>query len=584
MKPSISSSGASVSGSVGGQKGSVGIGSNGTVNLGLDFGGAKLGVTNDYGGAGTVGFGGQSITWGAEGGNIKLGIGGFEVIVEARDCVVVETKKIAGMVVSQRSYPDPGCKQPKLPEEKPSDSTPTPTLRPVGLDGTKQVIALVDVSFKSTTTSSTGTTSREAFTTSTWTNSTSGNYLYYTNARSTSVGRSKTQITAWATDTLGAAYIITPCLVNPTPAEVYLELSLLPSNWSGSGWYPVPGGNYVLVVALAGYDSERPPKIIDTPMSGNCGPINYDGGRSSGVQEIAVTVQGRERDVRDWIIAQNDHVYGFGTQTYKRKHTVTDTIPKREPNTPNISSPSAGNRPPMPESCCESLKADIEDIKEVLATKEILAKELQIPGELLEIQTYGMPTPKPEILLNYAQVANATLLAINRYGIDAPIQVQIKDTDTTEKGDQSDEFTYNSPAVAMQAMLELLWEIKGDSASRLKIQVRMAYAITRVLKIVAGVGESVRALIKMLGLPFRYKQKKLALEFNLGAAKKGSGFGKNQGRKGTSSTEAELESLLPGLLKETEYDLPVPEFDAEDDDIRELLVKILMAIQTQKGK
>ncbi|MEG4965013.1 MULTISPECIES: hypothetical protein, partial [unclassified Microcoleus] len=54
-------------------------------------------------------------TWGREGGKIHYDLGGFEVIVEARDCIVTETKKIMGIVVASHTYPDPGC---KLPEEE----------------------------------------------------------------------------------------------------------------------------------------------------------------------------------------------------------------------------------------------------------------------------------------------------------------------------------------------------------------------------------------------------------------------------------------------------------------------------------
>lgn len=70
------------------------------------------------------------MTWGREGGTIHLGVGGFEVDVEARDCIVTETKSIFGQVVAQRSYPDPGCKSPEREEKlepKPPQSPSNPT-------------------------------------------------------------------------------------------------------------------------------------------------------------------------------------------------------------------------------------------------------------------------------------------------------------------------------------------------------------------------------------------------------------------------------------------------------------------------
>src|SRR4028118_284367 len=88
------------------------------INLGI----ASFGLTTDYGGAFSLGIAGQEVTWGKEGGTIHIGIGSFSVDVEARDCIVTEVKSIAGIIVAQRSYPDPGC--------KPDPPTPTPTPTP----------------------------------------------------------------------------------------------------------------------------------------------------------------------------------------------------------------------------------------------------------------------------------------------------------------------------------------------------------------------------------------------------------------------------------------------------------------------
>jgi len=92
-----------------------------------------IGITTDYGGAISLGIGGQEIRWGREGGSISFGIGGFEVYVEARNCVVVETKSIFGQIVAQRSYPDPGC---KLPDPPIPPAPPEPPQSPNGIDPT----------------------------------------------------------------------------------------------------------------------------------------------------------------------------------------------------------------------------------------------------------------------------------------------------------------------------------------------------------------------------------------------------------------------------------------------------------------
>lgn len=110
------------------------------INIGI----ASIGVTTDYGGAISLGIAGQEVTWGREGGTIHIGIGGFAVDVEARDCIVTETKSIFGQIVAQRSYPDPGCKLPDPPKPPPQPQGEVP---PEGLeipDGPEMIYMVLD--------------------------------------------------------------------------------------------------------------------------------------------------------------------------------------------------------------------------------------------------------------------------------------------------------------------------------------------------------------------------------------------------------------------------------------------------------
>lgn len=552
MKITASEKGIEASGKIRGQKGNAGISEDGIVELGLDIKVAEIGISTDYGGSIIVGFAGQKIVWGLEGGRLLIKFGGiFEVEVEARDCVVTETKKIAGQIVASRTYPDPGCKLPE-PEPKPSP-TPAPPGSPI------TVVEVPDTD------------------TAGW---------VFVNVRN-----------------YGGMQEVWP----PEPGIEWIEERQIVSpvdenrpSWVGrcpfdiKTWYPFPPshitikkGNVLWVHPLEVRDETykdlpgflRPTLAVQFGASiyftGNNRPLFLSGTFSS-IRKFL-----RLQKEQNKILESYLNIYGFPPRL--TEHLPFACIPFRGPlEKPLLLLPSPGNRPPMPETCCEALKADIEDIKTVLATKEMLAKKFVIPGELLEITTEGKKAPKPEILLNYPQAINAILLAIDRYGIGGPIAVEIKDIDKTKAGDQSSEFTYNSPTIAIQAILELLWELKGDSASRLNIQVRLAYAITRLLKIVAGIAESIKALLKITGIPFGYDKKKLPLEFDLVAAKKESKSARQRkAPKGTSQTEEELEALLPALLSDVEYELPIPIFNPEDDDIRELLVKILITLQTQ---
>lgn len=269
----------------------------------------------------------------------------------------------------------------------------------------------------------------------------------------------------------------------------------------------------------------------------------------------------------------------FTSSAFNNSFTITNVRPppvcSRDIAPPP--SPRIPNRPPEPmdKKCC----AMIAEIHEILAIEKIKAKKVSIPAELLAIPVDGQKSAPDEIIQSYPELLMAILMTTNRYGIDAPIVASVKDSDLTKKGDQADEFTYNSPGVAIQGILELLLEMKAENSARLNLQVRLAYAVTRSLKIVAGVGESVKAIMDALGIKFRSNPKTLPLEFNLVAAKKG-GFDKKNKENRPMST-SEMEALLPALLTETEYQLPSPTFDPEDDDIREMLAKILIAVQNR---
>ena len=226
----------------------------------------------------------------------------------------------------------------------------------------------------------------------------------------------------------------------------------------------------------------------------------------------------------------------------------------------------------MDECCRDSIKM-LRRLSIVMQVDSVLKGKVQIPGELIAIPEEGKALP-PEILQTYPQMVNAILLAINRHGMDAPIIVEIEDTDKTTAGDQEAVYTYNSPAVAMQAALEMLHELKAAGNARLSIQIGIAFAVTRILKTVAGIGESIREIIKMLGMPFRYKPKKMLLEFNLSGIKKG--YGKDSKPKEFAEmSKEELENIIPTLLEGSECDVPVPTFTAsEADDIRQMLCKL----------
>lgn len=226
----------------------------------------------------------------------------------------------------------------------------------------------------------------------------------------------------------------------------------------------------------------------------------------------------------------------------------------------------------MDECCRESIRM-LRNLTMVMQVRSVLEGKVQFPGELIAIPEEGKALP-PEVLRTYPEMINAIFLTVNRHGMDGPITVEIEDTDKTAAGNQEAIYTYNSPAIAMQAALEMLHEIKAAGNARLSIQIGIAFAVTRILKIAGGIGESIREIIKMLGMPFRYKPKKMLLEFNLAGIKRG--YGKDSKPKEFSEmSKEELENIIPTLLEGSECDIPVPTFTpSESDDIRQMLCKL----------
>lgn len=544
MKGAISSSGASVSGPVGGQKGSVGVGSNGTVSLGVDFGGAKLGVTNDYGGAGTIGFGGQSVTWGPEGGNIKLGVGGFDVIVEARDCVVVETKRIAGMIVSQRSYPDPGCKQPQQPQQ--------PTLTP-NSDGTKKpweicypinnsdgyTLLLIEL-----TKMVSGRTQTEQLSPGDW----SWTYgfehtITYVWNNVIRIGTETTIAKRWDSHPRAGG-----ADVDPTPIdETIVTIKQVAKVWSKHEGYARSDrfrGMYFIPPRPTGI----PPLINGFRVAGWFG--------------------------QEWEIVN-----------------APDGCPKKDPTLPTpspepililrISLPSAGNTPPMPESCCESLKADIEDIKSVLATKEMLAKNLTFPWRL------RMPGGEgDEVITDYPNLARCIAQMIDHLGIHPP-KLSIKDINNAIAGDQSINNQFPSATQGFEALMAQVWDANADVDTLTNFLYRLSWLCVQQSMNLAVVSSDIQCIKDMVGGRTKPGTATLVTPFNIGAgvnesSTKGKGFGKGSGgidQKIDVNTELSTESLLPNFLKIRENPVVIETFDG-DKDVVDMLSMLILKVET----
>ncbi|WP_293126889.1 hypothetical protein [Microcoleus sp. bin38.metabat.b11b12b14.051] len=515
----------------------------------------------------------MEVQLGSEGGKsvTQAGFGLLEVKVESRNCVVTETKTIAGQIVASRSYPDPGC---KLPEQEKPFLPPAPEPGPNGVeipDTDEQIYAVITQTRGGTIVE---TVNYWPFHTTTITDTSEATMNVSNIPDEVPPPRTNRPVPFFVNKILKIDHVYRVNYPNNPSANI-TDLIDIRSSFDSTNdlmefgvWRDLEG-NYNSSWG-AHVSSNLVIEKHTTTRNGQPAGVYTDGlwggvwaGKASTLRKLLALEQ-----------------RGDGGR-FNLKTIVSQIIPvgKQKPVAQFL---PTGNTPPMNNNCCEEILDLLDEFKEVLALKEFKTKKISIPGEMIAIQTEGMPAPPDEIISNYPQMLSAILLAVNRYGIDAPITAIVEDSDLTKAGKQENEFTYTSPGTAIKAILELLLEMKAENGARLEIQVRLASAITRTLKIAAGVSESVSTIIKMLGIPVRPKQKSLPLEFNLFAGKKGKGFAKAETSGRSAGSETQLESILPNFLKDSQYELPAPTFNPDDDDIRELLVKILVAVQSGK--
>lgn len=576
MKPSISSSGVSISGSVGGQKGTVGVGSNGTVSLGIDTAGIKLGITNDYGGAGTIGFGGQSITLGTEGGNIKLGIGGFEVFVEARNCIVVETKKIAGMIVSRRSYPDPGCKQPAT-QVLPSPIAPDKKLpTAIRCSTGRWIVGGWGRAFDQST---------QRY----------GPLIFHEGYEYIKEIALFQKLVSVYND--GSNFNSDQLKDPEKAAEALADRNYGKGNWSTQE------------VIYQGYFYNN--QYNWNPGAGDPeGFVGYWYWNGVGASLNAIknwtpyTLRGAIK--AKWIFKRKRYLQKGWTpdQTwwwwgsflgieYGLDFNIEEIVPPPpcpigSPfDTPGglsllIPPPSAGNRPPMSESCCESLKADIEDIKEVLATKEILAGKLTFPWRLRMPGGQG-----EEKIYDYPNLARCIAQMIDHLGIHPP-KLSIKDINNAVAGDQSIENQFPSGTQAFEALMAQVWDANADVDTLTNFLYRLSWLCVQQSMNLARVSGDIQCIKDMFGGETEPQESSITTPFNIGAgveektAPKGKGFGKSPGgnidKSIEANTELSTEKLLPDFLKIRENPVIVQTFTG-NKDVFDLLSIIILKLE-----
>ncbi|WP_434222865.1 hypothetical protein ACOKW7_15380 [Limnospira platensis CENA597] len=257
------------------------------------------------------------------------------------------------------------------------------------------------------------------------------------------------------------------------------------------------------------------------------------------------------------------------------------------PYTENLSEPEPPPSLPilpddMDKNCCEELIKMTREIHKALGVRKLLDKSFQVPSNMMIPEGKGNHANK-----DYLEIMSDLFKTIDNYGFDAPVTVTVQDTNKAQKGDQSIELKFSSLGAILKAQTELLIELKGDSANRLNIQVRLAYMMTRMYRTLAKLYYRTSAILDGLGIPIVSKVVTLPIEFNVFGRKHwgaGQGFGKDA-KKGQEpkldlNDEDTTESMLPDLLEMHDYEVEVDEFRAKSNDLYEVLIGIAAKLRS----
>lgn len=221
------------------------------------------------------------------------------------------------------------------------------------------------------------------------------------------------------------------------------------------------------------------------------------------------------------------------------------------------------SEPPMmvgKKRCCEEMKDCCKDIEKLeklikqthkaLAVKELLDKGLEVPNRLAAPNAKGQKK-----LENYLDIATWQMRISDHLGIH-PFKASLSDANAAKAGNQKVEIQFASGTAALNKIVELLLENKGDAAARLNLQIRSAVALAQILKVATITSKTASAIANFIGMPLKEKISKIKMPFDvsLGKRRQLKGFDPSGKREAAieaigMNEEASTEEILPEFLQ-----------------------------------
>jgi hypothetical protein len=527
----------SAEGKIGKNKASGSIDSEGIWDLGIDFKVGGLGITNDYGGAITISIAGQTITWGREGGRIHYNLGGFEVIVEARDCIVTETKLIMGIEVASHMYPDPGCKLPN-PNEEPK--LPEPFIQPFNEQG----IALPE------------TGAGWVF----------YRYKYLDGSPTFYDGIYYTTDDSYASrsinydETFDASFLLPFAVEIANTKQGYITRNLPRTTTSV---VPKIIKDFRRVVSVT--HNGRTATIVDLSNTVNNNGVEYQGGP-------LYIFRGELADIKEFIELANakeeaKRLTDPRSDTYRIIPLEFIPFKARQKKPQPFLQP--GVPPQVKNDCCEEILESLDDLKDVLHVDFFKKEKFPVPSYLL---APGVDTSKTTVANNYYNLFQKLFQALAHSTIVSP-KIDIKDADAVKPGDQPINSEYLSATGWAEAITKMLYEIVDDGKVGTNMDIRTGVTVTQVLVAFADLSHRVDCIIDFIGIPTKRTKDEVETSYSLVVEGESSkGFDpKKANQKLDLNADISTEKLLSSLLRTRKNPIVKEEIHPKAPTLFELL-------------
>jgi hypothetical protein len=472
------------------------------INLGI----ASIGATTDFGGAISLGIGGQNVTWGREGGTIHIGIGGFEVDVEARDCIVTEIKSIFGQVVAQRSYPDPGCKLP--------DPEPVPIPPPGTSDPEKGIIL----------------PKGEA------------GWIFFTRKYlqgEPSFYEGRYYNADWKISSEPVDYddTLDGDILLPFGVRIRdVQKSSFPGGGHNAvGTYPKRSRDWRMPVAVT--FEGKTVRVLE--LYG----LFYISGREYQGNPLGIyrgTTESVSEFIRTANLYEEARVKADPTQN---GWTIVPTnfIPfKPKPKKPFL---PTGNKPLM-KDCCEEILDYLADFEEAFDVKRLLEDKFPVSNTFMAPECDPASVTKAK---SYYEIMQC-VFRMMAHGMIFEPRTNIKDADAAKAGDQELKTKYLNATGWASAVSEALMEVKDDGNVATNMDIRNGFAVTQLMVGLADAIYKLDTVLDCFGFKLAHDTQTVETPYNL-MIRLGKGFGENNERQIDLNQDEATEALLPHLLQ-----------------------------------